>query len=59
LILRLDPLEKTVILPILFLPALFFRKNLKWFLGLLYFIKNVDFLNRCVVVTGLCILVKI
>lgn len=29
LILRLDPLEKTVILPILFLPALFFRKNLK------------------------------
>lgn len=29
LILRFDPLEKTVILPILFLPALFLKKNLK------------------------------
>jgi hypothetical protein len=47
------PLEKTVIEPILFLPALFLKKNLKNLLGLVYFNKKVDFLNRCVGVTGL------
>ena len=54
-----NPLEKTVIQPKLFLPALFFRKILKNLFGLKNFNKNVDFLNLCVGVVGLWIFVKI
>jgi len=43
----------------LFRPDLFLKKNLKNLLGLVNFNKNDDFLNRCVGVVGLCILVKI
>lgn len=53
------PFEKTVIVPVLFLPALFLIKNLKIFLKFLNFNKNVVFLNLCVDVVGLHILVKI
>lgn len=53
------PFEKTVIAPILFLPALFLLKNLKNFLIFLNFNKNVVFLNLCVDVVGLHTLVKI
>ena len=53
------PLENTVTQPKLFLPALFFKKILKNFFTLVYFNKNVVFLNRCVGVIALCTLVKI
>jgi len=53
------PLLNTVTLPMLFLPALFFKNTLKCLFILQYFIKNVDFLKRCVGVVGLCFLVKI
>ena len=53
------PLENTVIQPLLFLPALFFKKTLKNLLNLINFNKYVDFLNLCVGVIGLCFLVKI
>jgi len=59
LVLFLNPLENTVIVPLLFLPELFLVKTLKCFLTFLYFNKKIDFLNRCVVVVGLCTLLKI
>jgi len=47
------PLEKTVIRPLLFLPAEFLTKNLKIFFIDLNFNKNRFFLNLSVLVTGL------
>ena len=55
----LKPLENTVIQPLLFLPALFFKKTLKNLLGLINFNRYVDFLNLCVGVIGLWIFEKI
>jgi hypothetical protein len=54
-----NPFENTVTRPRLFLPALFLKKILKNFFILVNFNKKVVFLNRCVGVIGLCILVKI
>ena len=53
------PFENTVIVPVLFRPDLFLKKNLKNLLGFTNFNKKDDFLNRCVGVVGLCIRVKI
>lgn len=52
------PFDKIVIRPELFLPELFFKKILKNFLTLKYFIKKLLFLNRCDGVVGLWILIK-
>ena len=54
-----NPFEKTVTWPWLFRPALFLKKNLKKRFTFLNLIKNVLFVNLCVVVVGLCNLVKI
>ncbi len=55
----LDPLEKIVIEPVLFLPDLFLKKKLKNFLILENFNKNNVCLKRCVGVFGLIFLIKI
>lgn len=55
----LTPLENTVIQPVLFLPALFFKKILKNLFTLKNLNKNGVFLNLCDGVIGLFILVKI
>ena len=49
----LNPLESTVICPLLLRPAQFLKKNLKSLFGFENFNKNVDFLNLCVGVIGL------
>ena len=53
------PLDKIVIRPELFLPALFFKKILKNFFFFRKFIKKLLFLNLWVDVVGLWVLVKI
>ncbi len=55
----LTPFEKTVIPPELHLPALFFKKILKNLLTLVCFNRKVLFLNLCVDVIGLYVLIKI
>ncbi len=55
----LKPFEKIVIVPILFLPALFLMKILKNLIKFLNLNKNIVFLNLCDGVVGLHILVKI
>lgn len=48
-----------MILPLLFLPDLFFEKNLNFFKKFLYLNKNRLFLNLSVLVIGLCCIIKI
>jgi hypothetical protein len=55
----LEPFEKTVTLPELFRPELFLTKILKNLLILGYLIKKLLFLNLCVEVVGLYVLIKI
>jgi hypothetical protein len=55
----LKPFENIVICPLLLRPAQFLKKNLKNLFGFENFNKKVDFLNRCVDVVGLWILIKI
>jgi hypothetical protein len=53
------PLEKTVILPELFRPELFLTKILKNLFILGYLIRKLLFLNLCVEVVGLYVVIKI
>lgn len=55
----LIPFEKIVIPPELPLPALFFKKILKNLLTLVCFSRKILFLNLCVDVIGLYVLIKI
>ena len=54
-----DPFEKTVILPWLFLPALFLIKNLKNFFKIPNLSKKIVFLNRWELFNGLKLLINI